>query len=263
MEEGSGSGHGQGTGGRGPAEVGATLPFESLFGCVLLPEPAKCFLRPSAAVAAAGPPANGSGGSSNCSGNSGGGGRGSSSSGGGAGGGDFAFSAGPLYERAERAALLALLNDKNGRRAPWPTRLSQAFGGARPAAGKSHSSTNARGGGVAAEEEDDDDEEPPVLLGSPVVDFLQGSYKGLTQVLAILQSELGIYDDAECGEAMAAAARGGGGGARGKGKAAAASALGLRAANTQAAVVDESALQDNEQSWAQCEACEKWRRVPW
>ena len=97
-----------------------------------------------------------------------------------------------------------------------------------------------------------------------MVDFLQGSYKGLTQVLAILQSELGIYDDAECGEAMVAT-RGGGGGARGKGNkaAAAASALGLRAANTQAAVVDESALQDNEQSWAQCEACEKWRRVPW
>ena len=78
-------------------------------------------------------------------------------------------------------------------------------------------------------------------------------------MLAILQSELGIYDDAECGEAMAAATRGG---ARGKGKAAA-SALGLRAANTQAAVVGESALQDNDQSWAQCEACEKWRRVPW
>jgi hypothetical protein len=242
LDEGSGSSQNQGSGGGGKhnaSEMGATLPFDSLFGCVLLPPPAKCF-------ASSGPSASSSSSSSLAASTS------------------LAVAGGATYEQGERAALLAHLNDKNDRRSPWPAKLSDAFGG------------------IAAMREVIDDGDDEVLLGSPVVDFLQGSYKGLSEVLQVLQNELGIeIDDLEnddnggagAGAATVGGAGGGSSGGQGKKNAGSKAKKGsvaaggggghLRTSNTQASVVDESAQQDNEQSWAQCEACDKWRRVPW
>ena len=156
--------------------------------------------------------------------------------------------------------------DKNDRRQPWTGKLASAFGGARPVSlpaavnGESHL---------------------PTLLGSPVVDNLQGSYKGLYNVLETLSTELGIDEEATDADNTASsvsgsnkggrsASKGKGGSAKKSGSKKGASpqkakkgAGGTHAAGTNKDVLDDSAMQDNEQCWIQCEACEKWRKLPW
>ena len=161
---------------------GQTLPHELLFGCVSIPEPSRCY--------GGGPGgADGSGGyaTTNAGGSSGGGGGGSPS-------GDSPNNSLPIYDKAERQLLYKHLSDKNDRRQPWSGKLANSFGGARPvilpaaAQGESYL---------------------PTLLGSPVVDNLQGSYKGLSIVLDSLW-ELGfdeLEDGDKAGSSLSAAGR--------------------------------------------------------
>jgi hypothetical protein len=102
----------------------------------------------------------------------------------------------------------------------------------------------------------------------------------LTQVLESLKEELGIGASGQDGNGHGSSASGAlhgesvaNGGAKsgeaksgeakkGKGKAAAAAAA-VAARSPKESVVDDSAFVDKEQSWIQCDQCEKWRRVPW
>ena len=107
------------------------------------------------------------------------------------------------YDACDRLALLRHLSDKASRRTPWPSKVAAAFGSQHVVktdddAAHDHDPT-------ASNESDAQDDvdpakaavatagvssrsskpppRPPVLFGSPVVDFIQGSYKGLDQVL--------------------------------------------------------------------------------
>jgi hypothetical protein len=156
-----------------------------LFGCVQLPEPARCYLPFSPTTAT------------------------TTSAGTTAAAGNTASSASssspspppqqqlPLYERNERSLLLSHLTDKNERRQPWATKLAAAFGTARPTLPpipplppspppQTPTTTTAMSAGSTSEDSHHHQAEaeveeayeklialPPTLLGSPIVDHIQ------------------------------------------------------------------------------------------
>lgn len=119
----------------------------------------------------------------------------------------------PKYGKSERKQLYTQLSDKVSRKQPFGSSLETAFGGARYARPANS----------------------VVLLGSPVVDDLQGSYKGLDSILRTLRAELQIELPPN-------------------------QAKEIRTTNS---AVDDSAATDVGCNWVQCDRCEKWRTLPW
>jgi hypothetical protein len=113
------------------------------------------------------------------------------------------------YGRLERKQFYDQLSDKVARKQPF-TALAAAFGGVR----YDRCNTSV------------------VLFGSPIVDDLQGSYKGLDDVLRTLREELQIEKTEQAQKSLRTA-------------------------------VDESAAADVGCNWVQCDLCSKWRTLPW
>ena len=141
------------------------------------------------------------------------------------------------YTQDERLALHTHLSDRRTKYQPWPEHIMAAFGGARPRQRKFRES------------------KLPPLLGSPLVDEIQGSYMGLFNVMRTLKSELnidGTSDDPRMAGLQGAKKRG---------------ANGKFGTQEKSLAVEEDmidqAMEDKKNNWVQCEQCEKWRRVPW
>jgi len=141
------------------------------------------------------------------------------------------------YTQDERLALYSHLSDRRTKYQPWPDHIINAFGGARPRQRKFRES------------------KLPPLLGSPLVDEVQGEYSGLAKVMSKLKHELNI--DGSSGDFSLAGLPGtkkrGANGKFGKNQ---------KGLDVEEDVIDEG-MEEKKNNWVQCEKCEKWRRVPW
>lgn len=250
------------------ATIGDELPIEVMFGCVMLPEPAHCY---QAAIYTRPTNNNTSTNDSSSSASS----KKSKTSTSSNTKDDRNVGKKSLYGKRERSSLFNILNDKTIRRQCWDKKLSSFFRTQSTSTSTSTSSKNSN-------------HVRPRLLGSPVVDFLQGSYQGLDQVLRTLSQELKLnennnddYDDDDENvlsgkknstdkrstssnkRSASSSSRNSSNNKNKQNKSRKNGSGGISDNVSSTMLVDDSAVQDNEQSWVQCDDCSKWRRVPW